>query len=614
MKLGWFVLAVMAWTVGCPTVGWPAQSAAILNDQGEVRLLSSLNRIGDQDRVELGLLFRLKPGWKIYWRSPGDAGYPPTIDWKGSDNLADTVISWPVPRRFEMSGVETIGYKDEVVLPIMARLTEPGKALSLRAAVDYLVCDVTCVPAHADLSLNVPAGSTEASPEAHLIDRFAVNVPKGDGSQGLSLTHVEATRDGALSVIVAAATPLLHPDLFVERADQMQFSPPKVTLEQGGRRAVFHLQMVPDTGEDDIFAKPLTLTVADGTRGMEAVADVIEASSESPWFLMVGLALTGGLILNLMPCVLPVLSIKLLSFIGHGGAEQRTIREGFLASAAGIWLSFLGLAIVVIVAREAGTAVGWGIQFQQPLFLVILALIVTLFAANLWDWFDVPMPQWIADLGNVGSSSQGRLAGDFFSGIFATLLATPCSAPFLGTSIGFALSRGPLEILSIFSALGVGMAFPYLLVALCPQLVQWLPRPGRWMLIVRRLLGVALIGTMIWMLNILMNELGPIPALIIGGLFIAILVLLFFRQCLPNGWWKGGLAGLIVIILAVEAQPWITPVREDYKGLWVPFDREVIARTVAGGGWYSLMSLPIGALPVKSIKQWLCPAAPWQNV
>ena len=211
-------------------------------------------------------------------------------------------------------------------------------------------------------------------------------------------------------------------------------------------------------------------------------------------FPILGLAVLGGLVLNLMPCVLPVLSIKLIGVVSKGGKNSREVRLGFLASSAGILFTFLLLAGVTIIAKVAGVAIGWGVQFQHPLFLVALALVCVLFAANLWDLYEIRLPANFS--GKIAHRSLDMgLVGDFLSGIVATVLATPCSAPFLGTAIAFALAAGPLEILAVFVALGTGLALPYLLVAVFPGFMVLLPRPGEWMIWLRRVLGVSLLVT-----------------------------------------------------------------------------------------------------------------------
>ncbi|HVI51117.1 MAG TPA: protein-disulfide reductase DsbD domain-containing protein [Candidatus Sulfotelmatobacter sp.] len=558
------------------------------NDQGQVGLISAVTAVGDQGRVQLGLHFKLKEGWKIYWRSPGDAGYPPAIDWKGSDNLNDVVISWPGPHRFSVSGLETMGYKDEVVLPIVALMNDPAQPLAIRAAVDYLVCDVICVPQHVDLALDIPTGAAQPSEHAHLIGRFLAKVPGDPYSRGLKLVQSEATTDGTLKVVFEANPPLSKPDLFVERSDQMQFGPPKTRIEQGGKRVIFHLTPVANTGEGGLTEKPVTLTMVDGDRGTEIVADVAPPQPGlrlGALVSMLGVALLGGFLLNLMPCVLPVLSIKVLSLIGHGGQERQAVRTGFLASAAGIVTSFLLLALVAGSLKLAGMAVGWGVQFQQPLFLACMVVIVTLFAANLLGLFDIPLPQWAASLGSGGGDTH-TLAGHFGTGMFATLLATPCSAPFLGTAVGFALSRGLFEIVAIFLALGLGMALPYLAVAAWPQLAQALPRPGKWMVMLRRLLGTVLLLTGAWLLVVLAAEAGERASLTVGALMGGLLLAMSASRVIGP---KARLAlvtlfSLAALMVALTALPRAaTSVPDHLKSLWQPFDRDAIAKDVADG-------------------------------
>ncbi|MBX6323710.1 MAG: thioredoxin family protein, partial [Rhodospirillaceae bacterium] len=250
-----------------------------------------------------------------------------------------------------------------------------------------------------------------------------------------------------------------------------------------------------------------------------------------------GAALLGGLVLNLMPCVLPVLSLKLLGVLGLGGAARAVVRRSFLATAAGILTAFLALGGVLAVLKAGGAAVGWGIQFQQPAFLVAMAFVLVLFACNLWGWFEVPLPRWASAVAAGGGEGDrhGSLAGAFMTGLLATLLATPCSAPFLGTAVGFALSQGTGEILSIFAVLGLGLALPYLGVAALPRLATALPRPGRWMLVLRRVLGVGLLGTAVWLLSVLSAEVAPAAAAVVAALLAAAALALALRPRLPQG-------------------------------------------------------------------------------
>ncbi|QNT69831.1 protein-disulfide reductase DsbD family protein [Defluviicoccus vanus] len=293
------------------------------------------------------------------------------------------------------------------------------------------------------------------------------------------------------------------------------------------------------------------------------------------------LAVVGGLILNLMPCVLPVLSIKLLAVVSHGGGDRRQVRLGFLATAAGILFSFLLLAVALIAVRAAGVAAGWGLQFQQPWFLVAMTLVVTLFACNLWGAFELGVPTTVAAVDDRAARVHG-LGGHFLTGALATLLATPCSAPFVGTAIGFALSGGPVSTLAVFSALAVGLALPYLAVAAVPSLATRLPRPGRWMVWLRRGLGVVLVGTGVWLLTILAAAQGAGDAVRVGVLAAAMaLALVLGRTVLPARWHR--LSQFVALAFGVIA-------------FLVPAPSLPTANAPADRGWQPLVPADIPAL------------------
>lgn len=492
-------------------------SSWVENEAGKVRLVAATTATGKAASLHLGLHFQLAAGWKIYWRTPGDAGYPPKIDWKGSKNFGQATVFWPAPKRFELAGLQNHGYSGEVVLPVEVTLPTPHKAVGIKAELDYLACSQICVPMQAALALTVPAGPAQPTEFAHLISRFVALVPGPGDRHGLSVESVEAVGQGdesLLRVTVSAQSPFQHADLFVEPAEVANFDAPKLTKSADGGTVVLVSKVVPGTLTRPLVDGPLTITVVDGERSLEKVVTPVAGAAAapildeaaSPIWAMLGIALLGGLILNLMPCVLPVLSIKVLGALGHGGAELRHIRAAFLASAAGIVASFLVLAVLAIAVKSAGAAVGWGIQFQQPWFLAAMIALLLGFALNLWGAFEIRLPSALMNAG--GGIAHHTLLGHFLSGAFATLLATPCSAPFLGTAVGFALARGPGEIAAIFTALGLGMAVPYLLVAAWPKAAQSLPKPGAWMVRVRQVMGLALAGTALWLGMILGSQLG----------------------------------------------------------------------------------------------------------
>ncbi|MGH6994750.1 MAG: protein-disulfide reductase DsbD family protein, partial [Stellaceae bacterium] len=520
-------LILLATVFAIPARAETASSAWFTTDQGKVRLIAAHATLAGQETQTLGLEFRMAPGWHIYWRSPGDAGYPPRLDWNGSTNLARADMLWPAPQRFSVLGLETMGYSDAVVLPVTVRVVDPTKPLALTAHLDYLTCREICVPYQTVLHLALPAGAPPAGATdyAALIDQFVAQVP-GDGSKvGLKLDGavVDNGPRPALLLHVTASPPLVSPDAFVEGAPNVAFGAPRLTA--GAQPGGSLLRLPLDGGGTDalrkLVGKPLTVTLTDGSRAMTAViAPTLAPPPAIDWarlLPMLALALAGGFILNFMPCVLPVLALKLLGTVDHAARGRGAVRAGFVASAAGIVATFLALAGIAIGFRAAGVAVGWGLQFQQPAFLVAMAAILTVFAANVWGLFEIPLPAAVTALG------EGRAhLGSFFAGVLATLLATPCTAPLLGTALGFALLSPPVAALAIFGAMGIGLALPYLAVAAAPALALWLPKPGAWMIELKRVLGVALAATAIWLLWILAVESGTAVAVICGALLIAV--------------------------------------------------------------------------------------------
>ena len=552
---------------------------------------------GNQDELYLGLHFKLSPGWKIYWRSPGDAGFPPELDWAGSENLAEAEILWPVPHRFMLFGLQTFGYGEEVVLPVRVAPERPGEALRLRARLTYLACSDICVPHDGDLGFDLEAGPAVSTREGGVIAEALGLVPGRGAEAGLDLEMADlagSQENPVLRVVARSDVAFDSPDVLVEGPPGFLFAPPEIALGDQGRRAALTVTAARSPLAQGVLeGKRLVLTVTDGTRGLEqeVIARFGEAPSAPPadlstWLVMLGLALLGGLILNLMPCVLPVLSIKLLSVVSHGGGDRRAVRVGFLASALGILFSFLVLAGLALVLKAAGLAAGWGIQFQQPIFLSAMAAIITLFACNLLGIFEISLPAWLGGLaaGGANPDSRSGLAGHFATGAFATLLATPCSAPFLGTAVGFALARGAPEILAIFAALGLGLALPYILVAAAPGLATRLPRPGAWMVTLRRILGLALAGTALWLLTVMAAQIGPSGAAAVGALLVAIPLVLSLHGRLPMAA-RGGLVALLILAGLAAPAGFSAPEPADsaVAEAWEPFDLAAIDRHVAEG-------------------------------
>lgn len=510
-------------------------------EQSAVRLIAARDGLGTDGKVLAGLEFRMKPGWKVYWRSPGDAGFPPQPDFKNTSNAEIGALRWPVPERFSVLGLETLGYENAVVLPFNIEAPNPAEPAEIRTAVRYLTCKEICIPYDAQLTMTLPAGDGAPTAMAHIIGQYDSRVPRsGDAARlRIEAAWTEAS-DKGLYVVARASSkiPFKGPDLFLEGPAGFGYGAPAVHIDNGNGEAVLRIPVsgyagTPKEAADNLTGSTFTLTLLDGGRSMEADVSLAAPKPYSPDLLasapmtpdtytlpvILLFAFLGGLILNLMPCVLPVLSLKFLSVVKHGGSAPGTVRLSFLASASGIVFAFLVLASGLIALKSVGATIGWGIQFQQPWFLIIMAFLVTLFACNMWGFFEFRLPGAIANAGH-GAGARSGIFGHFLQGIFATLLATPCSAPFLGTAIGFALARGPSDIIAVFAVLGLGLSTPYLLIATFPKLVTFMPKPGPWMVRLKFVLGLALAATALWLLSVLAGAAGLFAATLTGVLLI----------------------------------------------------------------------------------------------
>jgi suppressor for copper-sensitivity B len=583
MKRYFAILAALLWLGLAGGPAWSqgtsqgSASSWASTPEARLRLLSAVTGGRGLAAVPLGLQIQLQPGWKTYWRSPGDAGLPVTVAWTGSTNLAGAEFDWPVPTRFTLFGLDTFGYEGEVVFPIQARPADSAKPLGLRLKVDYLVCAKVCIPRSANLALDLPASEARPSDYAQLIDRFQAQVPGDGAAHGLTLKSARAAGDSrtpVLRVSVDSLMPFKAPDLIVEGPGGLYFPKPRVAISDSGHHALLDIAVRRLPGGPPLAGAALTITVTDGNRGLEAHV-VPTAESGPPLWPILLAALLGGLILNLMPCVLPVLSLKLIAFVGHSGKERAHVRWSFLASTAGVLASFLALASLLAGLRAAGEAAGWGVQFQHPLFLSGMSLMLTALAGNLWGWFEIPLPGFAGRLAEATESQRGLL-GDFLTGALATLLATPCTVPFLSTAIGFALAGGTGQIFGMFLLIGLGLSAPYLLVAAVPELALHLPHPGRWMLHLKRILGLGLAGTALWLLHVLAGQVGLAAALATGAALVVVAALLALarlpRSARAAGLGLAALAAFLAPSLIAEAPP---PAMQE--GVWKPFSEMALA-------------------------------------
>ena len=505
--------------------------------ESQVRIISSSTHTNNQNELYLGLQYQLKKGWKTYWLSPGEGGFPQNINWSKSRNIQNIEILWPTPSEFEILGFKSLGYSDEVVFPLKTTIQNIEEETSVVLDVNYLTCKDICIPGNAYLELIIPSGIGQITEHSFIIEKSLSLIPINNLEiSELENASAKASADSDnVSIIITASSQksFVDPKLYLDTEFGLPVITPIINYSANYKNLKANFIF-----EKKLFTKKsfnLDVIIKDNNQAFEINTDIKIEEKQSKLsqnnslihFLLI--AFIGGLILNIMPCVLPVLSIKLLSILKKS-EEKHLIRKSFIITSAGIVSSFMLLALIFIILRLIGVNIGWGMQFQQPLFLIIIALILFLFALNLFGLFEFNVPSLISSRIHQ-KLHQTNYFSDFFNGFFATILATPCSAPFVGTAITLAFTQSYSVMMEIFFCMGVGMAAPYLLVSLFPSIAMILPKPGQWMQGIKYFLGLLLLATLAWIGSILLNHFNVyfiITSSIL--LFLTSLILKFYKK------------------------------------------------------------------------------------
>jgi thiol:disulfide interchange protein DsbD len=476
--------------------------------------------------VDLHLV--IKPGWHVYWRNPGDSGLPTTIDWRLPSGFSAGSIRWPVPERFVQSGIGNYGYAGsaDLLVPIsVPKEVAVGDTATLAADAYWLTCAEICIPGGASLSLSLPVAAGLGAPDPAVAPLFAAVRRQLPLPATFETRFIANAHDYRLLVPDDAVAGLRDPigtffpndGSLIDHAAELRTSQGRDGLEIVVERAAA------------TAAVPATLDGVLALRGKDGVERAFEISANpaaglpstnslAGWQALL-LAFLGGIVLNAMPCVFPILSLKLLSLArqAHGHRSEQ-LGHG-LAYTAGVLLSFAALGGALLALRAGGSAIGWGFQLQTPVFVAVIAYL--LFAMGLSLSGVVTFGARFAGTGGTLAGRSG-LTGTFFAGVLATIVATPCTAPFMGTALGFALIAPAALAIGIFLTLGLGLAAPYLIATIIPGWQRVLPRPGCWMELVKQLLAFPLYGTVAWLIWVLIQEAGPGQSL--GALFGLVLV------------------------------------------------------------------------------------------
>jgi thiol:disulfide interchange protein/DsbC/DsbD-like thiol-disulfide interchange protein len=519
--------------------GGAAHAAAVRTDHVTAELVAERRAVGAGQTIRIGLKLQHIPHWHTYWRNPGDSGEPTTVTWKLPEGFSASGLEWPAPSLIKVGPVTSFGYEGETVL--LARITpprdlKPDSNVTLSADVAFLVCEKECIPGEASVSLALPVAVSGGGggPNVKVFDRARSQLPQPSPwtatfdatakTLSLALANADLRRDN-----VRSATFFPYDNTLIVNSAPQTLSAAgaatQIAIERGQiARSVPQRFDGVLVVEEDIGGKPVRHAFA-----IDAAPAPIAGQGIS--LLQAALlALVAGVILNLMPCVFPVLSIKILHLTQHASEPPARIRLHGLAYTAGILASFAVLAGGLYALRAGGAEIGWGFQLQSPAVVATLAFILFAFGLSLSGV--LPIGTSLTRVGGSHLLQRTGLSGSFFAGMLATVVATPCTAPFMGASIGYALTQPFLTGLAVFLALGLGLALPFLVLAFVPGLQGLLPRPGRWMETLKQFLAFPLYGTAAWLIWVLSFQVGP------AGLMAALaaLVLIAFAA------WAYGLA------------------------------------------------------------------------
>jgi thiol:disulfide interchange protein len=553
-------------------------------------LVSLAPSISPGGTLQVGLVLTLEEKWHVYWINAGDSGDPPKIKWTLPQGITAGPMQFPIPQRLPLGPLMDFGYEDTVAFPVLltvAPTLKPG-SVHLDAQVSWLVCAAVCIPgkAHLGLTLNVAPNSPAGEPVGALgqaLKSLPRPLPPSDkftvtgGKDAFLLTLVTGK-----PVDDAEFYPY-DPDQIVNAANQNADSTPTgVTLpvkrapELTTLPAQIHgLLKVSDTEGYDV-----TAPVAPG----QVAFDTPKPASQGPGASLtalpaIGLAFLGGIILNLMPCVFPVLFLKGLALVRSSGEERKRLRSHGLVYTLGILVSFWIIVGVLLALRAGGSQAGWGFQLQSPVFIAILASGLFFFALSLAGQFDLGLS--MTSVGGELAEKQGY-TGSFFTGVLATIVATPCTAPLMGAAIGFALAQPAGITFAVFTALGLGLAVPYLVLSFQPAWTRILPRPGAWMEILKQLTAVPLFATAIWLAYVYgqlypRDAAGHIAWLLCGFLTLAVAGWTLGRWPLR---WSSAIAALILCAVAL-AIPLSTAKKDTL--VWQPYNQATLDQARAAG-------------------------------
>jgi len=596
------------------------------------------------ETAKAGLYFKLEPGWHVYWKNAGDAGEPPHMKWTLPDGITAGELEFPAPQRLPIGPLMDFGYENEVLFPFALKVAPNAQqgAAVLHAKVDWLVCRETCIPGKAELEVTRPvgtgAGGAGVEPDASLYARLGNKLPKPlppsakasfqPTATGFRLDVKTGQRETEAVFFPADQEVVDNPSpqkitptadgftLELKKDANLTQNPVQLRglIELSRGRAFEITALAGKAGASAVAAQPAAESVPAVTPAVQSAPASTGAAAPAPapapvkpatpavaapvvaapapraasysLFQITGLAFLGGLILNLMPCVFPVLFLKGLGLVQSSSEERGRLRVHGLVYTTGILVSFWALVAALLVLRAAGAKLGWGFQFQSPVFLMLMASLLFFLGLSLAGQFEIGLT--LTSAGGSLAQKQG-LAGSFFTGVLAVIVATPCTAPFMGAAIGYALAAPAVVTFAVFTALALGLAAPYVALTLQPAWTKVLPRPGAWMEWLKQAVSVPIFATVIWLAWVVAGSYG---ATLLAALLVAFLLLAiagWFLGRWPAKGWSTALAavfGIAVVGLSLYAAKSFAaaPVAQTAQsGSWQPWSEDTVQKSLAAG-------------------------------
>jgi thiol:disulfide interchange protein/DsbC/DsbD-like thiol-disulfide interchange protein len=571
--------------------------AVVSTKHATVTLLSEQVEALPDQTLWLALRFELIPHWHVYWRNPGASGNAPSVRWTMPEGWEIGEIHWPVPKRIRVGPLTSYGYEEDVMF--LVPVDVPPRALqagtqTIIADAEWLVCKVECIPESGRLTLQLHKASSRFNTAADTRELFTA--ARAQLPEATALSGRYRLEGETLAISVGMPDTLTRTPFDVWFAAN-EWGPVDASGEQHWQRAVTALTLtvpggdLPPGGGRPIRGLLVVESKHDGLlvrSGYQVkLAATPQAPVNPPPGLMTALlfAFLGGLILNIMPCVLPVLGIKILGFVREAGANQRRLALHGLTYTSGVLASFAVLAAILLIVRAGGESLGWGFQLQSPLLVMLLAYLMLLVGLNLSGIFS--FGNRLMNAGQSLAESSG-LFNTFATGVLAAVVASPCTAPFMGAALGYAITRTGWEAMAVFLTLGAGFALPVLLMSLFPGWLRYIPKPGRWMKTFQQVLAFPMYGTAAWLLWVLSQQMD---ARAYGGALAGLVMVAFaawlYGQWRPGNWRLGLLGAGLAAILALTIGQLVTTdsparsraVSRDFR----PWSEELVQELVAAG-------------------------------